>query len=147
MVRWLRDSFPCSQGRKRRAVPPGEEIRTLTARRGNRKGDMNDFADEGRLASYSGILPRVSDSNEPERSSRTHKRVPKLGWRALVQSALIGANRSPCLKRFPEQAEARHGAGRAIIALAREFLGIIHRTLKNWWMSEDCPNFVPAEKS
>jgi transposase len=110
-------------------------------------GDVNDFADEGRLASYFGIVPRVSNSNETEHSGRIHKRGTKLGRTALVQSALIAANYSPYLKRFYEQVKARRGAGKAIIALARKFLGIIYRTLKNNWVFEDFPNFVLAEES
>jgi transposase len=51
------------------------------------------------------------------------------------------------LKRFYEQVKARRGAGKAIIALARKFLGIIYRTLKKRWVFEDFPNFVLAEKS
>ena len=86
-------------------------------------GDVNDFADEGHLASYFGIVPRVSNSNETEHSGRIHKRGTKLGRTALVQSALIAANYSPYLKRFYEQVKARRGAGKAIIALARKFLG------------------------
>jgi len=108
-------------------------------------GDVNDFSDEGRLASYFGIVPRVSNSNQTERSGRIHKRGSKLGRTALVQSALIAAHYSPYLKRFYEQVKARRGAGKAIIALARKFLGIIYRTLKNKWVFEDFPNFVLAE--
>jgi len=106
-------------------------------------GDVNDFPDEGRLASYFGIVPRVSNSNQTEHSGRIHKRGSKLGRTALVQSALIAANYSPYLKRFYEQVKARRGAGKAIIALAKKFLGIIYRTLKN----KDFPNFVLAEAS
>jgi transposase len=110
-------------------------------------GDVNDFVDEGHLASYFGIVPRVSNSNETEHSGRIHKRGTKLGRTALVQSALIAANYSPYLKRFYEQVKARRGAGKAIIALAKKFLGIIYRTLKNKWVFEDFPNFVLAEPS
>lgn len=108
-------------------------------------GDINDFPDEHRLASYFGIVPRVSNSNETERSGRIHKRGSKLGRTALVQSALIAANYSRYLKNFYERVKARRGAGKAIIALARKFLGIIYRTLKNKWVFEDFPNFVLAE--
>jgi transposase len=110
-------------------------------------GDVNDFPDEGRLASYFGIVPRVSNSNETEHSGRIHKRGTKLGRTALVQSALIAAHYSPYLKRFYEQVKARRGAGKAIIALARKFLGIIYRTLKNKWIFKDFPNFVLAGES
>ena len=64
-----------------------------------------------------------------------------------MQSALIAANYSPYLKKFYERVKARRGAGKAIIALARKFLGIIYRTLKNNWVFEDFPNFVLAEVS
>ena len=84
---------------------------------------VNDFADEGHLASYFGIVPRVSNSNETERSGRIHKRGSKLGRTALVQSALIAANYSPYLKRFYEQVKARRGAGKAMIALAKKYFG------------------------
>ena len=38
-------------------------------------GDVNDFADEGHLASYFGIVPRVSNSNETEHSGRIRVHV------------------------------------------------------------------------
>ena len=53
-------------------------------------GDVNDFADEGHLASYFGIVPRVSNSNETEHSGRIHKRGTKLGRTAHVQSPCRG---------------------------------------------------------
>ena len=37
-------------------------------------------------------------------------------------------------------------AGKAIIATARKFLGIIYLTLKNKWVFADFPNFVLAEQ-
>jgi transposase len=48
------------------------------------------------------------------------------------------------LKAYYEKKKSR-GTGKAIIALARKFLGIIYRTLKNKWLFEDFPNFVLAE--
>lgn len=108
-------------------------------------GDIHDFADEGKLAAYFGIVPRVSNSNERERSGRITKRGSKLGRTALVQCALIAQRYSPYLKRYYEKIKGRRGTGKAIIALARKLLGIIYRTLKNKWVFEDFPNFVLAE--
>jgi transposase len=108
-------------------------------------GDINDFGDEGKLAAYFGIVPRVSNSNETERSGRITKRGSKLGRTALVQCALIAQRYSPYLKRYYEHVKARRGTGKAIIALARKLLGIIYRTLKNDWVFKDFPNFVLAE--
>jgi transposase len=108
-------------------------------------GDIHDFEDEGKLAAYFGIVPRVSNSNEMEHSGRITKRGSKLGRTALVQCALIAQRYSPYLKRYYEKIKTRRGTGKAIIALARKLLGIIYRTLKNQWVFEDFPNFVLAE--
>jgi transposase len=107
-------------------------------------GDIGDFSDEGKLAAYFGIVPRISNSNETEHSGRITKRGTKLGRTTLVQCALIAQRYSPYLKAYYEKKKSR-GTGKAIIALARKFLGIIYRTLKNKWLFEDFPNFVLAE--
>lgn len=110
-------------------------------------GDVNDFPDESRLASYFGIVPRVANSNQTECSGRIHKRGTKLGRTALVQSSLTALRFSPYLKKFYQRIKARRGGGKAIIALARKFLGIIYRTLKNKWVFDDFPNFVLVERA
>jgi transposase len=105
-------------------------------------GDINDFASEGKLAAYFGIVPRVQNSNETERSGRITKRGSKLGRTALVQCALIAMRYSPYLANYYARIKAARGTGKAIIALARKFLGIIYKTLKNGWVFEDFPKFV-----
>src|SRR5580704_9244095 len=110
-------------------------------------GDVRDFPDEGRLASYFGIVPRIHNSNVTERSGGITKRGSKLGRTALVQCALVAKRYSPYLASYYEQIRSRRGTGRAIIALARKFLGIIYRTLKNHWVFQDFPNFVLEESS
>lgn len=110
-------------------------------------GDINDFPEEGKLAAYFGIVPRVSNSNETEHSGRITKRGTKLGRTTLIQCALIAQRYSPYLKKYYEKIKNRRGTGKAIVALARKFLGIIYRTLKNNWVFEDFPNFVLAEKA
>jgi transposase len=108
-------------------------------------GNIDDFADEGKLAAYFGIVPRVSISNETEHSGRITKRGTKLGRTTLIQCALIAQRYNPYLKQYYERMKSRRGAGKAIVALARKFLGIIYHTLKNKWVFEDFPNFVLAE--
>ncbi|MBZ0103993.1 MAG: IS110 family transposase [Sulfuricella denitrificans] len=105
-------------------------------------GDVNDFEDEGKLASYLGLVPRVSNSNETERSGRITKQGNKLARTTLVQCSLIAVRYSPYLRRFYECKKAERGTGKAIIALARRFLRVIYNTLKNDWVFEDFPNFV-----
>lgn len=108
-------------------------------------GDVRDFPEEGKLAAYFGIVPRIHNSNETERSGHITKRGSKLGRTALVQCALIAKRYSPYLDSYYEHIRTRRGTGRAIIALARKFLGVIYRTLKNNWVFEDFPNFVLRE--
>lgn len=110
-------------------------------------GDIHDFADEGKLAAYFGIVPRVANSNETEHSGRITKRGTKLGRTTLIQCALIAQRYNSYLKRYYEKMKSRRGTGKAIVALARKFLGIIYRTLKNRWVFADFPNFVLAEEA
>jgi hypothetical protein len=107
-------------------------------------GDIGDFADEGKLAAYFGIVRRISNSNQTERFGRITKRGTRLGRTRLAQCALIAQPYNTGLKNYYERKKSR-GTGKAIIAQARKFLGIIYQTLRNKWMFEDFPNFVPAE--
>jgi transposase len=109
-------------------------------------GDIGDFADEGKPAVYFGIVPRISNSNDTEHSGRITKGRSKLIRTTLVQCAPIAQPYSPYLKNYYERKKGR-GTGKAISALARKFLGIIYRTLKNKWLFEDFPNFVLAEEA
>jgi hypothetical protein len=61
-----------------------------------------------------------------------------------VQCTLVAKKYSPYLRQYYEKIKGKKG-GKAIIATARKFLGIIYRTLKNDWVFEDFPNFVLAE--
>lgn len=108
-------------------------------------GDVDDFESEGKLASYFGIVPRVRNSSETEHSGRITKRGTKLGRTTLVQCSLIAMRYSDYLARFYHRIAKKRGKGKAIIALAKKFLGVIFRTLKNDWVFEDFPNFVIAE--
>jgi len=105
-------------------------------------GDIANFADEGKLAAYFGIVPRVSNSNKTERSGRITKQGCKPARTALAQCALIAARYSSCLQTCCRRIAAARGTGKAIIALAGKFLGIIYKTLKNNWIFEGCTQFV-----
>ena len=63
----------------------------------------------------------------------------------LIQCALIAKRYSAYLRRHYEQVKARRGTGKAIVALARKFLGVIYRTLKDDLIWEDFPNGVIRE--
>lgn len=109
-------------------------------------GDVNDFADEHKLASYFGIVPKVADSNATQHHGRITKRGSKLGRLVLVQCTLTAKRFSPYLRQYYERIKGRRGSGKALIATARKFLGIIYQTLKQGWVFSDFPNFVLAEQ-
>ena len=107
-------------------------------------GDIRDFSDSGKLAAYLGLVPRVQNSNETEHSGRITKQGNKLARTCLVQCALVAKRYSSFLQKFYQRIQRRRGGGKANIALARKFLGVIYHTLKNNWVFEDFPNFVLA---
>ncbi|HUZ95272.1 MAG TPA: IS110 family transposase [Edaphobacter sp.] len=107
-------------------------------------GDIRDFSDPGKLAAYLGLVPRVANSNETEHSGHITKQGNKLARTTLVQCALIAKRYSSYLQQFYQRIQRRRGGGKANIALARKFLGVIYYTLKNNWVFEDFPNFVLA---
>ena len=76
-----------------------------------------------------------------------YSRVDQFLRPALVQCALIAMRYSPYLAKFYHKIQARRGTGKAIIALAKKFLGVIYNTLKNNWIFADFPNFVLIEAS
>jgi len=107
-------------------------------------GSVADFADESKLAAYLGLVPRVQNSNESERSGRITKQGNKLARTALVQCGLVAQRYSPYLKQFYERIKQRRGHGKAKIALARKMAKIVYDTLKNDWVFEDFPSFTLA---
>jgi transposase len=108
-------------------------------------GDVKDFADEKKLASYFGIVPKVANSNEKVNHGRITKRGSKTGRTTLVQCTMVAIRYNEYLRTYYERIKARRGHGKAKIATARKYLGIIYNTLKNEWVFEDFNNFVLAE--
>jgi len=68
----------------------------------------------------------------------------RMAWQGVIcpQCALIAVGYSPYLFEYYQRVAARRGPGKAIIALARKFLGVIYHTLKNNWAFEDFPRFI-----
>lgn len=108
-------------------------------------GEIQDFASPENLSSYFGIVPRVRKSNERAIYGRITKHGNKTGRTTLVQCALSAIKKNEYLKKYYEQVKARRGHGKAKIALARKYLGIIYNTLMNNWVFADFNNFELAE--
>lgn len=108
-------------------------------------GNVKDFATADKLASYFGIVPKVANSNETVKMGRMTKRGNKTGRTTLVQCSLAAIKKSDYLKKYYDGVKARRGHGKAKIALARKYLGIIYTTLTNGWVFADFNNFELAE--
>ncbi len=108
-------------------------------------GNIQDFATADKLASYFGIVPRVSNSNETVNHGRITKRGNRTGRTTLVQCSLSAIKKNEYLKKYYDGVKARRGHGKAKIALARKYLGIIYNTLSNNWVFADFNNFELAE--
>ena len=89
-------------------------------------------------------MPRVQNCDETEHLGRITKQGNKLARTCLVQRALLAKRYNSYLQNFYQRIQRRRGGGKANIALARKFLGVVYHTLKNDWVFEDFPNFVPA---
>lgn len=107
-------------------------------------GPIRDFADENKLAAYLGLVPRVHNSHQTERSGKITRQGNKLARTALVQCGLVAKRYSPYLNQFYERIKQRRGAGKAKIALARKLVKIVYDTLKNNWVFADFPTFTLA---
>jgi len=107
-------------------------------------GEVKDFGTAEKLASYFGIVPRVSNSNEKVNHGRITKRGTKTGRTTLVQRSLAAIKKSEYLKKYYEPVKARRGPGKAKIAAARKYLSIIYTTLTNGWVFADFNNFELA---
>ena len=105
-------------------------------------GDIKNFKNKGKLAAFLGIVPKVSNSNETQRSGRITKRGNKLARTTLVQCTLIAKRYSQYLHNFYERIKSRRGTGKAIIATARKLLDIIFNTLKYGWIFDDFTTFT-----
>lgn len=107
-------------------------------------GNVNDFADDKKLAAYLGIVPRVYVSNETNHYGKITKMGNKIARTALVQCTLIAIRYNQYLRSFYFKLKAKKGSGKAIIATSRKLLTIIYRTLKNNWVFEDFNNYKLA---
>ena len=94
-------------------------------------GEIKDFDNEKKLASYLGIVPFTKNSADTERSGRITKRGNSMARKTLVQCAFVAIKYSPYLNDFYREKKKTKGTGKAIVATARRLLTIIYHALKN----------------
>jgi transposase len=85
-------------------------------------GDIKNFKKPENLASYFGIVPKVSQSNQQCTTGRITKRGSKAGRRTLIQCTWVAIRYSPYLNDFYEKMKKKKGAGKAIVATAHQLL-------------------------
>lgn len=105
-------------------------------------GDVNDFADSEKLVAFTGLCPKVQNSNETVSHGRITKRGNKLIRKLLVQCAWVAIRYNPIMKSQYEQLRKRKPAGVAIIAIARKLVVQIYYTLKYNWYFTDTDNTI-----
>lgn len=92
-------------------------------------GDFTRFPTGKQVASYAGLVPRLSQSGSRERHGRITKAGPNMLRHVLIEAA-HGVVRYPGrLKNKYARIKQRAGAGRAIVAIARTLIVTIWRML------------------
>jgi transposase len=101
-------------------------------------GDYRDFKNGDQLACYAGLTPDVQDSGEKKVIGSITKHGPK-GLRWILNQVAHGASKTKNsrLKKVYLRLLHRKGKPKAITALARKILSIIHHLLVNREMWEE----------
>ena len=89
-------------------------------------GDVKRFASPEKLVSWVGLAPQVHQSGETQWTGRITKKGSKRARWILTQCAHTARQHDPKMKEFYEKIERRHGSRKAIIAVARKMLSIMH---------------------
>lgn len=102
-------------------------------------GNYRDFKTPDKLASWTGIVSSVYQSADKLSLGRITKRGSKhLRWILVeVAQAVIKVKGRSKLKRFFQRVKARQGFKKAIVALARKILCILHHLLTNRELYEE----------
>ena len=95
-------------------------------------GNFRDFLTAEQLASWCGLTPKVSQSADVLVTGSITKQGSKHVRRMLVQVAhIIARSGSSKLKKFFLRVQAKKGNKKAIVALARKLVCILHHLLVN----------------
>ena len=91
-------------------------------------GDIARFPDPPHLASYAGVVPRVSQSGPrpARRGPITKQGSPWLRW-ALIEAAIHGIHRADSVGRWARRLAVKKGALKTRVAVARALCDEIFR--------------------
>jgi transposase len=94
-------------------------------------GDITRFKNTGQVASYVGLVPRVSSSADIRRLGALTKQGSKLLRWMLLQCAWAAIRHSFALRTHFAQVSRRCGRNSAIVSVARKLIQIAYRVLRD----------------
>jgi transposase len=89
-------------------------------------GDVKRFASPEKLASWVDLAPQVHQSGETQWIGHITKKGSKRARWILTQCAQSARQHDPRLREFYMRIEQKHGPSKAIVAVARKMLAIMH---------------------
>ena len=89
-------------------------------------GDVKRFATPEKLASWVGLAPQVHQSGETHWTGHITRKGSKRARWILTQCAQSARQHDPKMRMFYERIERKHGSSKAVIAVARKMLAIMH---------------------
>ena len=96
----------------------------------NELGDMSQFANERQLFSYTGLTPTEHSSGQSIRKGHISRQGNRHLRGILIEIAWRARRQDPALARDYERLAARMGGKRAIVAIARKFIGRIRAAFR-----------------
>ena len=89
-------------------------------------GDVKRFASPEKLVSWVGLAPQVHQSGETHWTGHITRKGSKRARWILGQCAQSARQHDPRLREFYMRIEQKHGSSKAIVAVARKMLSIMH---------------------
>lgn len=91
----------------------------------NELEDMQQFNNEKKLFSFTGLTPSEYSSGENKRQGHMSRQGRSLLRKILIQAAWFAIKKDVALKNIFERTEKRTGKKRAIVGIARRLIGRI----------------------
>ena len=89
-------------------------------------GDVKRFPTPEKLVSWVGLAPQVHQSGETNWTGHITRKGSKRARWILTQCAQSARQHDPRMRQFYERIEQKHGYAKAIVAVSRKMLAIMH---------------------
>ncbi len=94
-------------------------------------GDVRRFPSGDKLASFTGLVPKVHQSGETLKFGHITKQGSSHLRHAMIQSANVAVQHDKTLKKIYLRLMAKKGHNKAIVAVARKMVTLLYVMLKN----------------